>query len=162
MYKTKIITISDRAFKKEREDLSGPALRDLLYKNGYIVGDITVVPDNRNMIIAALTNAINENYHLIITTGGTGFSKRDITPECTKEVIEREAPGISEYMRYKSAQITKRAILSRGISGIKNNSLIINLPGSPKAATENLSFVIDTLEHGLKMLLSESADCANE
>ena len=162
MYNAIVITVSDRCYKGEREDLAGPAVKELLQNNRFIVSDTIIVPDEEELIIKALTYCVNKNYSLIITTGGTGFSKRDITPECTKVIIDREAPGISEYMRYKSSKITSRAILSRGISGIKNNSLIINLPGSPKAAIENLSFVIDALEHGLKMLLSDSADCANE
>lgn len=162
MYNAIVITVSDRCYKGEREDLAGPAVKSLLELNGYKVSDLILVPDEELLIKQALTECVNNEYSLIITTGGTGFSKRDITPECTKAIIEREAPGISEYMRYKSAEITNRAILSRGVSGIKNKSLIVNLPGSPKAATENLSFVINALEHGLKMLLSESADCANE
>ena len=162
MYNAIVITVSDRCYKGEREDLAGPAVKNLLQNNGYVTSDTIIVPDDKELITKVLDECIIKNYPLIITTGGTGFSKRDITPECTKAVIDREAPGISEYMRYKSSEITSRAILSRGISGIKNNSLIINLPGSPKAAVENLSFVIETLEHGLKMLLSDSADCANE
>lgn len=162
MYKATVITISDRCYKKDREDLAGPAVKKLLLSKGYLVGDIIIVPDDKEQIINALNKCVKSDIPLIITTGGTGFSKRDITPECTKEIIEREAPGISEYMRYKSMQITKRGMLSRGVSGIKNQSLIINLPGSPKAVVENLGFVIDTLEHGLKMLLTDSADCAKE
>lgn len=162
MYNAIVITVSDRCYKGEREDLAGPAVQKLLKTNGYIVSDTITVPDEEKLITKALNDCISKNYSLIITTGGTGFSKRDITPECTRAIIDRETPGISEYMRYKSSEITSRGILSRGVSGIKNNSLIINLPGSPKAAVENLSFVIETLEHGLKMLLSDSADCANE
>ncbi len=162
MYTAKVITVSDRCYKKEREDLSGPAVKDLLLKSGFDVSDISIIPDDKDMIIEVLNNAIDKEYSLIITTGGTGFSKRDITPESTKCVIDREAPGISEYMRQASMKITPRAMLSRGISGIKNNSLIINLPGSPKAATENLEAVVESLKHGLQMLLSSESDCANE
>lgn len=161
MYKAKVITISDRGYKKERADLAGPAVQAVLIRAGYAVDEIVIVPDEEDMIIAALNDAIKNSYELIVTTGGTGFSKRDITPECTKKVIDREAPGIAEYMRYKSMQITPRAMLSRSVCGIKRNSLIINLPGSPKAAVENLDAVIDTLKHGLDMLLSVQADCAN-
>lgn len=162
MYTAKVITVSDRCFNKEREDLAGPTVKNLLEEHSYKVDDIAVVPDDKDKIIDALTSAISENFALIITTGGTGFSKRDITPECTKAVIDKEAPGISEYMRYSSMKITPRGMLSRGVSGIKNNSLIINLPGSPKAAKENLKSVISSLEHGLKMLLSHTTDCAKE
>lgn len=162
MYNAAVITVSDRCFSGEREDLSGPSIKTLLEQHGYIVEQLLIVPDERTKIKEALNRCIDNNVSLIITTGGTGFSKKDITPECTKEVIEREAPGISEYMRYRSMKITPRGMLSRGVSGIKNNSLIINLPGSPKAAVENLSFVIVSIEHSLKMLLTSSADCANE
>ena len=162
MYNAAVITVSDRCFSGEREDLSGPSIKTLLEQHGYIVEQLLIVPDERTKIKDSLNRCIDNNVSLIITTGGTGFSKKDITPECTKEVIEREAPGISEYMRYRSMQITPRGMLSRGVSGIKNNSLIINLPGSPKAAVENLSVVIDSIEHGLKMLLTSFADCANE
>lgn len=162
MYNAIVITVSDRCYKGEREDLAGPAVKSLLESNGYKVSELILVPDEELLIKQALTECVNNEYSLIITTGGTGFSKRDITPECTKAIIERETPGISEYMRYKSSEITNRAVLSRGVSGIKNKSLIVNLPGSPKAATENLGFVINALEHGLKMLLSKSSDCANE
>ena len=162
MYSAKVITVSDRCYKGERIDLSGPALNDLLTAHGFLVDCVTIVPDEKGMIIKALNEAVEKEYPLILTTGGTGFSKRDITPESTRCVIDREAPGISEYMRQYSIKITPRAMLSRGISGIKNNSLIINLPGSPKAATENIEAVIETLKHGLQMLLSSESDCANE
>ena len=162
MYTATVITVSDRCYKKEREDLSGPAVRELLAEHGFQVDSVPVVPDDMDMIISALKDAVDKEYSLILTTGGTGFSKRDVTPEATKYVIDREAPGVSEFMRQSSINITPRAMLSRGISGIKNNSLIINLPGSPKAATENLEAVIETLKHGLQMLLSGESDCANE
>ncbi len=162
MYTAKVITVSDRCYNKTYEDLTGPAVSDLLLEHGYEVDDNVVVPDETSNIKDALCKAVNDNINLIITAGGTGFSKRDVTPEATLEVIEKLTPGICEYMRMKSMEITPRGMLSRGVSGIKNNSLIINLPGSPKAACENLSFVLCSIEHGLKMLLSDSADCANE
>lgn len=160
MYKAKVITISDRGYTGQRDDLAGPMVKEVLEKAGFSVDFIGVVPDVKEAIVKALVDASNKNYHLIITTGGTGFSNRDITPECTKEVIEKEAPGISEYMRMKSMEITPRGMLSRGVSGIRNKSLIINLPGSPTAAKENLSFISDSLEHGIDMMLSDVADCA--
>ena len=162
MYTAKIITVSDRSYRNEREDLSGPAVSTLLKSYNYDVVDTSIVPDELELIVEELENAVDCNINLIITTGGTGFSKRDITPEATKLVIEREASGISEYMRYMSMNITPRGMLSRGVSGVKNNSLIINLPGSPKGAVENLGFVIEHLSHGLKMLLLDNNDCANE
>lgn len=161
MYTAKVITVSDRCYNNLREDLTGPAVSQLLISNGYNVIENEIVPDDVFMIKEALNKAVSANINLIITAGGTGFSKRDVTPEATLGVIERATPGISEYMRMKSMEITPRGMLSRGVSGIKNNSLIINLPGSPKAACENLSFVLDSVEHGLKMLLSDVADCAN-
>ncbi len=162
MYSAKVITVSDRCFNNLRVDESGPAIKKLLEDYHYEVCDLVIVPDEMNAIFEQLEKAVNENINLIVTTGGTGFSRRDVTPEATKLVIERETPGISEYLRMKSMEITPRGMLSRGISGIKNNSLIINLPGSPKAVKENLLFIISPLEHGLKMLLSSQADCAIE
>lgn len=162
MYTAKIITVSDRCYNNIYDDLTGPAVSDILINSGYDVIGTVIVPDDIVKIKQALNKAIDDNVNLIITAGGTGFSKKDVTPEATQEVIERLTPGISEYMRMKSMEVTPRGMLSRGVSGICKNSLIINLPGSPKAACENLSFVIDSIEHGLKMLLSFSADCAKE
>ena len=153
MYTASVITVSDRASSGVYSDLSGPAVADLLTEAGYDVIDTIIIPDEKNTIIEALLSEVRRKTPLIITTGGTGFSPRDITPEATREVIERECPGIAEYMRMKSAGITPRAILSRGIAGIREGSLIINLPGSPKAAAENLSFILPALGHGLDMLL---------
>ncbi len=162
MYSAKVITVSDRCYTNRRVDEAGPAVKKLLEEYNFNVSNVVIVPDEISYIADELEKAVNENINLIVTSGGTGFSKRDVTPEATKCVIEREASGISEFMRMKSMEITPRGMLSRGVSGIKNNSLIINLPGSPKAAIENLSFVISSLEHGLKMLLSEQTDCAVE
>ena len=162
MYSAKVITVSDRCFNNIRVDEAGPTVKKLLEEYNYEVCDIVIVPDEINNIAEQLKKAVNDNINIVVTTGGTGFSKRDVTPEATKLVVEREAAGISEYMRMKSIEITPRGMLSRGVCGIKNNSIIINLPGSPKAARENLLFVIDSLEHGLKMLLSEQSDCAAE
>ncbi len=162
MYTASVITISDRCFKKEREDLSGPALSSMLRNYGYDVTNVTIIPDDLNLIVEALNDCVNKNINLILTTGGTGFSKKDITPEATKTIIEREASGLAEYMRYKSMAATPYGVLSRGICGIKKNSIIVNLPGSPKGATENLAFIINTIPHALKMLLHNNNDCANE
>ena len=152
MYKACVITVSDRAYSGVYEDKSGPAVRDLLNDSGYEVTDITVIPDDLDTIKEALLAKCGQGVHLIITTGGTGFADHDVTPEATRSVIEKEAPGIAEYMRQKSTEITPRAILSRGTAGIRGRSLIINLPGSPKGAVENLSFVLPHLAHGLDML----------
>lgn len=152
MYTASIITISDRAAQGIYKDQSGPAVGKLLEEAGYTLKNYTIIPDEKNKIKHALLSECEQGVHLIITTGGTGFAPRDVTPEATKAVIEREAPGIAEYMRQKSMMITPRAMLSRGIAGIRGKSLIINLPGSPKGATENLAFILPHLTHGLDML----------
>ena len=154
-YTATVITVSDRASRGEYTDLSGPAVSDLLKEAGYTVNDIIIIPDEKNTIIDTLLGECERGTALIVTTGGTGFAPRDVTPEATLEVIERQAPGIAEYMRMRSAEITPRAILSRGVAGIRGRSLIVNLPGSPKGAAENLSFVLPHLEHGLDMLFSQ-------
>lgn len=152
MYTASIITVSDRASQGIYEDRSGPAIALLLREHGYEILSQIIIPDEKNEIIKALLSECEKGVSLLITTGGTGFSERDITPEATEEVITREVPGIAEYMRMQSSRITPRAILSRGISGIRDKTLILNLPGSPKAACENLSFVLDAVSHGLDIL----------
>ena len=152
MYKASVITVSDRAFSGIYEDKSGPAVAELLKSHGYEIISAMIIPDEKNEIKKTLLTQCEQGIHLILTTGGTGFAPRDITPEATKEITERETPGIAEYMRQKSMEITPRGMLSRGIAGIRNNSLIINLPGSPKGAVENLSFILPHLNHGLDML----------
>ncbi len=156
-YTAAVITVSDKCSRGEREDMSGPAVEQLLKEHGYDVRAEKLVPDEAVQIKDALIEcADQEGIDLIVTSGGTGFSKRDITPEVTKEVIERETPGIPEYMRMKSMEITERGCLSRSAAGIRGESLIINLPGSPKAAVENLSAVISAIDHGLKMLKGQT------
>ena len=152
MYTASVITVSDRAAQGIYQDKSGPVVAELLKEYGYDIINTIIIPDEKNTIKNTLLTLCEQGVHLIITTGGTGFAPRDITPEATKEVIEREAPGIAEYMRQRSMEITPRGMLSRGIAGIRGKSLIINLPGSPKGATENLSFVLPSLTHGLDML----------
>lgn len=152
MYIADVITVSDRASSGVYEDKSGPIVCEMLKEAGYEVSKYFIIPDDKDGIISTLITECDKGVHLIITTGGTGFAERDVTPEATKEVIEREAPGISEYMRLRSMEITPRGILSRGISGIRGKSLIINIPGSPKAAAENLGFILPHLTHGLDML----------
>lgn len=152
MYTATVITVSDRAANGLYEDKSGPAVAALLTEQGYQVLDIIIIPDKKNTIEDTLIELCDKGVHLIITTGGTGFAPRDVTPEATNSVIEREAPGIAEYMRQKSMEITPRGMLSRGVAGIRRKTLIINLPGSPKGAAENLGFVLPSLTHGLDML----------
>ena len=161
-YTAAVITISDKGYTGEREDLSGPAVKEMLAEAGYEVEHISTVPDDFGMIAAELKKCSDEEkITLIVTAGGTGFSPRDITPEATLSVVERETRGIPETMRYASLQITPRGCLSRSVAGIRGRSLIVNLPGSPKAAKENLAAVLPALGHGLDMLLSDgSADCA--
>lgn len=154
-----VLTISDKGSRGERVDTAGPAVCKLLTTNGYEVVDNIIIPDDFDMIKDNLNKHVEMDINLIITAGGTGFSKRDITPEATKAVIERETPGLNELMRLESLKITNRAMLSRATSGIKNNSLIINLPGSKKAATENLQFILPILKHGLEILLGLDSNC---
>jgi molybdenum cofactor synthesis domain-containing protein len=159
-----IITVSDKCSRGERIDTSGPALREILLQKGLQVVYMSIVPDEMELIKRELVSCVDEKkVSLILTTGGTGFSARDVTPEASKAVIEREAPGVAEAMRAASMAITPRGCLSRGVAGIRGRSLIVNLPGSRKAAVENILSVIDGLLHGLDMLQTDgSADCASD
>lgn len=160
MFTAKVITVSDRSYRGERMDTAGPMVAEMLCDAGYELTERVIVPDEREEIVDALRAAVQEDIALIVTTGGTGFAPRDITPEATMDVVERAVPGIGEAMRYASLQITPRAILSRATAGIAGHSLIVNLPGSPKAAGENLEAVLGALHHGLEMLRGGQADCA--
>ena len=157
-----VITVSDKGFRGEREDRSGPALCDFLREHGWQVIHTAIVPDNTGMIQKELLYCADELHAvLILTSGGTGFAPTDITPEATLALGERLVPGIPEAMRAASMQITPRGCLSRETAVIRGRSLIVNLPGSPKAAVENFSAVVEPLRHGVEMLLSQgSADCA--
>ena len=161
-YTAAVITVSDKGYRGEREDTSGPNLCRLLTEKGFDVTHTALVPDEAGMIQAELCKCADElGIALVLTTGGTGFSPRDITPEATLPILERLTPGIPEAMRAESMRITPKGCLSRSIAGIRRRSLIINLPGSKKAAEENILAVIDPVAHGLDMLYSEgSADCA--
>ena len=161
-YTAAVITVSDKGFRGERVDTSGPAVAAIAEAHGLSVVYRSIVPDEREDICRELCRcADEEKISLVLTTGGTGFSPRDITPEATKAVIERETPGIPEAMRAESLKITPRGCLSRSSAGIRGRTLIVNLPGSEKAAKENLLAVIDALTHGLDMLASSgSANCA--
>ena len=161
MFRAVVLTVSDRSFRGERPDTAGPLVAGLLKEAGYTVVSAAVVPDEQAVIEDFLRRVADEGLaELLVTTGGTGFSPRDVTPEATLAVCERLAPGIPEAMRYASLQITPRAMLSRAQAGIRKRTLIVNLPGSPKAARENLEAVLPSLFHGLEMLIGESADCA--
>lgn len=162
MYNAAVITVSDKGSRGERIDTSGPALVKILQDRGFDVTYTAIVPDDHDAIKQALLTCTDEKHiALVLTTGGTGFSPRDITPEVTMEVVERPTPGIPEAMRAESLRITPKGCLSRSAAGIRGRSLIINLPGSEKASRENILAVIDPVRHGLDMLYSEgSAECA--
>lgn len=152
MYKARVITVSDRAYRGVYEDKSGPGVVRILRGHGYQTDDCTVVPDDMTAIEAALLQACADGADLILTTGGTGVSPTDVTPEATKAIIQREVPGIAEYMRMRSMELTPFAIHSRGTAGIRDKSLIINLPGSPGGALQSLNFIINHLYHAVNML----------
>lgn len=160
-YTAAVITVSDKGFRGERIDTSGPAIGGILREKGWNVVYTAIVPDEREQIQAELVKCADTlGVNLVLTTGGTGFSPRDITPEATLEVIERRTPGIPEAMRSESFRITPKGCLSRAEAGIRARTLIVNLPGSEKAARENLQAVLAPVEHGVEMLLgSGSADC---
>ena len=162
MYTAAVITISDKGYRGERVDTSSPNLCNILKEKGYDVVYTSILPDDKEMIQAELCKCADElGIALVLTTGGTGFSPRDITPEAAMAVIERPTPGIPEAMRAESMRITPKGCLSRSVAGIRRRTLIITLPGSQKASAENILAVIDPVEHGLEMLLGEgSADCA--
>lgn len=160
MYKVGIITASDKGSRGEREDVSGQVIKEMVTAGGYEVVSLKIVPDEREALSLEMIRLADVvGAHLILTTGGTGFSKRDVTPEATKSVIEREAPGIAEAIRYNSLQITPKGMLSRGLAGIRGETLIINLPGSPKAVRESLAYILDPVFHGLQILIGDDAEC---
>ncbi len=161
-FRAGIITVSDRGFRGEREDASGPEIRRLLEGVSITVTSYDLVPDEEELIAGKIREYADEkNLDLILTTGGTGVSPRDVTPEATLSVIEREVPGIAEYMRMRSAEVTPHAAISRAVAGIRKSSLIINLPGSPRAARENLSFILPALGHALEKIKGDPSECAS-
>lgn len=162
MFKVAIITASDKGAQGLREDLSGACIKQIVEATNYKVVSMDILPDDRVLLAEKMIELADKKIPLILTTGGTGFSPRDNTPEATKDVIEKETPGISEAMRMYSLKITPRAMLSRATSGIRNKSLIINLPGSPKAVQECLEYLLPNLEHGLKIMLDLDSECARK
>ena len=153
-----ILTVSDRSSRGERPDTSGPALAELIQLQGWQVVRQEIVPDEMNAIQDTLKAWSDlDEADVILATGGTGFAPRDVTPEATRAVIERLTPGLDEAMRQASLKVTPHAMLSRAISGIRKRTLIINLPGSPKGATENLQVILPALEHAVKLLREEDA-----
>ena len=157
------ITMSDKGSQGLREDESGPLIGKILTENGYDVVETILIPDDEDILKKELMRLADQRQvNLVITTGGTGFSPRDITPEATEAVCERMTPGISEAIRAYSMTKTPRAMLSRAVSGIRGKTLIINLPGSPKAVRESLEFIMSSLEHGLEILNERTSDCARK
>lgn len=161
MYRYAVVTISDSVSQGKREDKSAGEIVKILDNHGCLLQGKICVPDDVTAIRKALLELCKEQVDLILTTGGTGFSPRDVTPEATKTVIEREASGVVEAIRYHSLQFTPRAMLSRAVCGIKGGSIILNLPGSPKAVGESLDIVIDSLIHALD-ILNGGGECARE
>jgi molybdenum cofactor synthesis domain-containing protein len=161
MFTAAVITVSDKGAAGEREDLSGPIISDMLKEAAIEVVRTIIIPDEREQIEQELIKCADDlDIALVVTTGGTGFAPRDVTPEATIAVCTRMTPGISEAMRAESLKITNRAVLTRQQAGIRGGTLIINLPGSPKAAKENLAAVLPAIEHGLEMLRGAKRDCA--
>lgn len=161
-YRVAVITLSDKGFRGERQDESGPLIRQIVEAAGYRVESSTILPDEQELLESELKHLCDQGLaDLILTTGGTGFSPRDRSPEAALAVAERQAPGIAEAMRQQSLSITKRAMLSRAVSVIRGKTLIINLPGSPKAAKENLEYIIGELRHGLDILTGRDGECGN-
>jgi molybdopterin adenylyltransferase len=152
-----VLTVSDRSARGERIDASGPAITENIQKLGWNVAAYQVVPDERQAISDALIAwADQDNMDIILTTGGTGFAPRDVTPEATLSVVDKLAPGLAEAMRLESLRVTPHAMLSRAIAGIRGKTLIINLPGSPKAASENLAVIIPVIPHAIQLLRDDS------
>ncbi len=162
-FRAYIITASDAGSRGEREDLSAPAAEKLLREAGYEIAGYALLPDEREMLASKMREVADGDLaDLLVTTGGTGFSPRDCTPEATADVTERAVPGIPEAMRLYSLQLTPRAMLSRAAAGIRKGTLIVNLPGSPKAVAECLEYILPALEHGLEILRGTAHNCARK
>ncbi|MGQ9557733.1 MAG: molybdopterin adenylyltransferase [Desulfurispora sp.] len=161
MYRVGILTASDKGARGERQDQSAAVIREMVAVQGWQVADYRVVPDELEAIKESLLHMVDhDRLDLILTTGGTGFGPRDVTPEATREIMEREVPGIPEVMRAVSLKKTSRAMLSRAVAGIRHRTLIINLPGSPRAVQECLEAIMPALPHGLDILTGRAGECA--
>lgn len=158
-YRFGVVTASDKGAQNEREDRSAPAVSEIIQPLGEIV-EQRIVPDERESLSAAMVEMVESGCHAVFTTGGTGLSPRDITPEATLDVIERQVPGLAEAMRRETAAYTPRAMLTRSVAGIRGNTLIVNLPGSPKAVKECLEVITPVLDHALETLAGEGNECA--
>jgi molybdopterin adenylyltransferase len=162
MIRTGIITVSDRSSQGIREDLSGPTIAAVLANIPVEIVQTIIVPDEKDRIKDAIKQFADiDKLDLIITTGGTGVSPRDVTPDATREIIDKQIPGMAEAMRYQSLKITPYAMISRAVAGIRGNSLIINLPGSPKAARENLEVILPALKHTIEKIQGDPAECGS-
>ena len=160
MIKVGILTISDKGSRGEREDLSGKVIEEVVKKINGKVKYYKIIPDEKDIIQEELVKAVDKlHLDLILTTGGTGLGKRDVTPEATLAIIEKKVSGISEIIRSESFKKTNRAILSRGMAGIRKESLIINLPGSPKGVRESLEIILEALPHGIEILKGQATEC---
>ena len=163
IFKAAILTASDKGSRGERVDLSGPAIQEMIEPEGYTVTEYKIVPDDQETLESGMKRIADEGIaDIIFTTGGTGFSMRDVTPEATIAVSDRLVPGIPEAMRAYSMTITNKAMLSRAAAGIRKQTLIVNMPGSPKAVKESLEFILPPLRHGLEILLGEASECARK
>jgi molybdopterin adenylyltransferase len=156
-----VLTLSDKGSKGEREDASGPMIREMLKSIDAAVKYYDILPDEKELIKEKLIEYC-KMVDLILTTGGTGLSPRDVTPEATIEVIEKQIPGIAEAMRIEGLKKTRRAMLSRAVAGVRGKTLIINLPGSPKAVKENLEIIIDVLPHAVEKIKGDTSECATQ
>ena len=160
-FKAAVITVSDKGARGERVDESGPAAKEMLEEAGYEVVETLIIPDEPEELKTELIRLADEvRADLVVTSGGTGFSMRDQTPEATLAVADRLAPGIAEAIRYQSMAVKNRAMLSRGVSVIRRQTVIVNLPGSPKAVRESLGYILDSLDHGIRILRGSASECA--
>ena len=160
-FKAAVITVSDKGARGERVDESGPAAKEMLEEAGYEVVETLIIPDEPEELKTELIRLADEVWaDLVVTSGGTGFSMRDQTPEATLAVADRLAPGIAEAIRYQSMAVKNRAMLSRGVSVIRRQTVIVNLPGSPKAVRESLGYILDSLDHGIRILRGSASECA--
>ena len=163
IFKAAILTASDKGSRGEREDLSGPAIQEMIETEGYEVTVYKVLPDDQATLEEEMKRIADEKLaDIIFTTGGTGFSPRDVTPEATIAVSDRLVPGLPEAMRQYSLTITPKAMLSRAAAGIRKETLIVNMPGSPKAVKESLEYILNPLRHGLEILLGDASECARK
>ncbi|MBI5341765.1 MAG: MogA/MoaB family molybdenum cofactor biosynthesis protein [Deltaproteobacteria bacterium] len=161
MIRAAVVTVSDRSFRKERADASGPAVAELLAGLPAVVEQQIVVPDEKPLIGSALRHCADVlGVELVVTTGGTGVDPRDVTPEATREVIDREIPGMAEVMRAESQKKVPTAMLSRAVVGVRGKTLIVNLPGSPRGAKENLEAILSVLPHAIGKIRGDGGDCA--